>query len=89
MEDKCNFRIGLCSSGAFCFVREAGGATESVKAYLRKDKTLANYYDGNFFPSLVEAAKFLEDYLATRTTEVTRAQVAKALGVSKDFVLVD
>lgn len=83
---KNQFRIGLCDSGAFCYVTNVAQGTT---AYLRKDGTLHDFYDGNFFPSLVEAAEFLEDYLENLPVEITRDQVAEAFKISKNFIIVN
>jgi len=83
--EKQNFNIGICESGVHCYYNE-----EQTYFYLRKDGTLKKYYDGDFFPNVTEAAKFLDEWLAKEfRPKVSRKEVANYFDVSIDFELID
>ena len=85
--ERYDFSISSNNLGSYCFTQKGG---ERI-FYLNKDGTLNQTYDGNFFSNMIEAAVFLENYLDKRFNikEVSRAEVAEALGVSLNFELVD
>ena len=82
---KQKFRIGISDLGVFCFYEQ-----KPFDAYLWKDGTIANSYNGDFFKTFEEAGKFLDEYLKKEFPQtISRQRVAEVFGLDLNFELVD